>query len=35
MKSVIKRSLVGLYCWGLLPVGVVDWAFRRFGLRGE
>lgn len=35
MKSVIKRSLVELYCWGLLPVGVVDWAFRRFGLRGE
>ena len=35
MKTIIKRSLVELYCRGLLPVGVVDWAFRRFGLRGE
>ncbi len=33
--SKIKRLIVWLACWGLLPIKAADWLIRRGGLRHE
>lgn len=33
MKSFIKKTIMNAYCYGLIPSGLVRWAFSVLGLR--
>lgn len=35
MRSAVKRFVMNLYCWNLLPAVAVRWCFKTFNLRSE
>jgi hypothetical protein len=35
IKTRIKVLVMGAYCWGYLPLRLMDWIIRRGGLRDE
>lgn len=35
MRTMLKRAVMNLYCWNLLPASAVRWCFDRFNMRNE
>ncbi len=35
MRTMLKRVVMNLYCWNLLPAVAVRWCFKTFNLRSE